>query len=375
MDIGLVVNPVAGLGGAVGLKGTDGPGTVAEALARGARPQAGARARRALAVLAARRPGARLIVAPGALGADWAEGLALEAAALPPGAATGTARDTRQAVAAMPEGALVVFAGGDGTARDVAAALPAGGALFGIPCGVKMHSGVFAVSPEAAGHLLADLLTDPDRVGWTDTAEVADLDEAALRAGQIAPRLWSLARAPLARSRMQAAKGSPRRDDAAALAAAAAEVAAGMATGVLHVIGPGTSAGAVMQAMGERPSLLGADAVRDGRVVARDATAAELERLAGDGPVRLILGVTGQQGFLIGRGNQQISAALVARAGREGITVLATEGKLQALAVPRLWVDTGAPELDAALAGFIRVRTGAGRSMMMRLASGAEAGA
>jgi len=375
MDIGFVVNPIAGLGGAVGLKGTDGPGTVAQALARGAQPQAGSRARRALAVLAARRPGSRLIVAPAALGADWAEGLALELVPLALEAASGTARDTRAAVAAMPPRALVAFAGGDGTARDVAAALPAGAALFGIPCGVKMHSGVFAVSPEAAGHLLADLLTDPARIGWTDSAEVADLDEAALRAGHIAPRLFSLARAPVAQTRIQAAKGSPRRDDTGALIAAAAEVAAEMtapdAAGVLHVIGPGTSTGAVMRALGLVCNVLGVHAVRDGRLVASDATAADLEALAAGGPVRLVLGVTGQQGFLLGRGNQQISPRLVARVGRDGLIVLASEGKLQALATPRLWVDTGDAALDTALSGYIRVRTGAGRSMLMRIASGA----
>jgi len=184
MRIGLVVNPVAGMGGAVGMKGTDGPDTVAEAMRRGAVPQAGARARRALAVLAARRPGTQVIAAPGPLGADWLTGLALqvEFLSLPP--ATGTARDTRHAVAAMPQDTLAVFAGGDGTARDVSREVRAGGALLGIPCGVKMHSGVFAVSPEAAGHLLADLLDAPDRVAWTDTAEVADLDEDALRAGR-----------------------------------------------------------------------------------------------------------------------------------------------------------------------------------------------
>ncbi len=362
-----MVNPVAGLGGAVGLRGTDGPGTVAEALRRGAVPQAGARARRAFGVLAAARPGAAVAAAPGALGADWLAGLALEVTPLDLPAATGTARDTRAAVAAMGPGALVVFAGGDGTARDVAAALPPGAAMLGIPSGVKMHSGVFAVSPEAAGRLLADILADPDRVAWTDEAEVADIDEAALRAGTIAPRLFGHARAPLARSRMQAAKGSPRRDDGAALAAAAREVADAMAPGVLYVIGPGTSAGAVTRALGEAPTLLGVDAVRDRRRIARDATAAALERLAGDGPVRLVLGVTGQQGFLLGRGNQQISAPLIARAGREGLIVLASEEKLRRLAQPCLWVDTGDPALDAALTGFVRVHTGPGRAMLMRI--------
>jgi predicted polyphosphate/ATP-dependent NAD kinase len=104
-------------------------------------------------------------------------------------------------------------------------------------------------------------------------------------------------------------------------------------------------------------------------VVARDARADDLTRLAGDGPVRIVLGVTGQQGFLLGRGNQQIAPGLVARAGREGLIVLASEPKLAALAQPRLWVDTGDPDLDAALSGFVRVRTGRGRETMMRIAA------
>ena len=107
--------------------------------------------------------------------------------------------------------------------------------------------------------------------------------------------------------------------------------------------------------------------MRDGKVVARDARAAELTRLAGDGPVRIVLGVTGQQGFLLGRGNQQIAPELIARAGREGLIVLASEPKLAALAQPKRGVDTGDPALDARLSGFVRVRTGRGRETMMRI--------
>ncbi len=365
MRIGLIVNPVAGLGGAAGLKGTDGPDTVALALRRGAVPQAGARAERALAVLAAAHPGAFLVAGPGALGVDWASGLTVTPVDIGP--LSGTARDTRAVVAAMGAVDLVVFAGGDGTARDVAACLPPGAGLLGIPCGVKMHSGVFAVSPELAGHVMADLAGNPDRIIWNEAAEVMDIDEVALRAGHIAPRLHAYARVPMARGRMQAAKGGPRHDSAAALRAAAAEVAAAMPPGVLHVIGPGTSAGAVSRALGLVPTLLGVDAVLNGKRVARDATAAELSALAGDMPVRLVLGVTGRQGFLLGRGNQQIDASLIRRAGREGLIVLATEDKLAALATPRLWVDTGDPALDADLVGFVRVQTGAARFTVIRI--------
>ena len=368
MKVGLVVNPVAGLGGAVGLKGTDGPDTVAEALRRGAVPHAGDRTRRAMARLAGRVPGAAITVAPGPLGADWVEGLDLQTEVLDLKATTGTARDTRDAVAALRDCDLIVFAGGDGTARDVAGRLAPDRAMLGIPCGVKMHSGVFAVSPEAAGALLADLLADPGRIGWDDAAEVMDIDEAALRAGRIAPRLYGHARVPMARNRMQAAKGGARVDSGVALREAAAEVVEAMQPGILYVIGPGTSTGAVMRAAGHEPTLLGIDALRNGDVVARDARASDLLRVAGDGPVRIVLGVTGQQGFLLGRGNQQIAPEIVARAGREGLIVLASEPKLAALAQPRLWVDTGDAGLDARLSGFVRVRTGRGRETMMRIA-------
>ncbi len=370
MTIGLIVNPIAGLGGRVGLKGTDGPGTVAEALARGAVAQAGLRTRRALARLAERVPGAAITVAPGALGADWVEGLdlAVTVCALPH--ATGSARDTRAAVAAMADCDLVVFAGGDGTARDICASLAPGQAVLGIPCGVKMHSGVFAISPEAAGALLAEILTTPARVGWTDDAEVMDIDEAALRAGRIAPMLYGHARVPVLRNRIQAAKGGPRVDWGRALMAAAAEIVAQMQPGTLYVIGPGTSAGAVMRAAGHVPTILGIDAIRDGLVVGRDLGATALAELAGSGAVRIVLGVTGQQGFLIGRGNQQIGPDVLRRAGREGLIVLASEDKLAHLAQPVLWVDSGAPDLDAELAGYLRVRTGRGRETVMRLASG-----
>lgn len=371
MRIGLVVNPVAGLGGAVGLKGTDGPDTVAEALRRGASPEAGHRAARALSRLASRRPGAALAVLPGAMGAQWAAGLDLTVDLRPAGAQTGTARDTRAAVAALADCDLIVFAGGDGTARDVAASLAPGQGMLGIPCGVKMHSGVFAVSPEAAGAAMADLLDAGRPVEWDDAAEVADIDEGELRAGRLAPRLYALSRAPRLSSRMQAAKGGGRPDSAAALVAAATQIAAGMQPDVLYVIGPGTSAGAVMRAAGHNPTLLGVDALLNGTVVARDARAADLMALARGRDLRIVLGVTGRQGFLIGRGNQQIAAPLIAQAGRDGLIVLASEDKLTALAHPSLWVDSGDPKLDAALAGFIRVQTGTGRQMMMRIAPAA----
>jgi predicted polyphosphate/ATP-dependent NAD kinase len=369
MRIGLIVNPNSGLGGAVGLKGTDGPDTVAEAMRRGAIPQAGIRARSALQRLAERAPGIGLTIAPGGLGADWAEGLGLDLDVLSAQKITGTARDTRTAVHAIQPIDVIVFAGGDGTARDVHTAAPNGTAILGIPCGVKMHSGVFAITPSAAGSMMAALLSDLNRISWNDEAEVMDIDEEALRAGVIAPRLYGFARTPIARNLMQASKGGPGINAAAALNSAAEAIVNEMSADTLYIIGPGSSAGAVFSAAGQQPTPLGVSALLNGKMVARDTDARGLAELARGRPVRLVLGVTGQQGFVLGRGNQQIDAALIRRAGRDGLIVLATEEKLATLSQARLLVDTGDAELDAELCGYIRVRTSANRETMMRVAS------
>ena len=368
MQIGVVVNPFAGLGGAVGLKGADGPDSVAEALRRGARAKSGERARIALAHLAERVPGAELTLARGEMGEDWCEGLDLSITITGPTALTGTARDTKEVVRAMRDQDVIVFAGGDGTARDIAS-VAGGTGILGIPCGVKMHSGVFGVNPRAAGAMMADLITNPKRIGFVEDAEVMDIDEDALRNGVLAPRLYGLARVPISRSLMQAAKGGPRLNSSGALSSAAAEIVEEMDVETLYIIGPGTSAQSVAKAAGQTASTLGVDAMIGRKIVAHDVDDTSLLHLAKGRKLRIVLGVTGQQGFLLGRGNQQIGANLVRRAGREGLMILATEEKLTQLNQPRLLVDTGEPDLDLQLAGFVRVTTGKRRKMIMRIDS------
>ena len=368
--VGFIVNPIAGMGGAVGLKGTDGSATLAEARARGAVPRAGERARRAMAALAAALPGAAVVAAPGALGAEALAGLDLTLEVLGGAAGAETqAADTRRAAQALAGRgvAAVLFAGGDGTARDVAGVLGPQSPMLGIPCGVKMHSGVFATRPEAAGRLAADLLrAAPGRVGLR-CVEIMDIDEDAARAGRMSARLYGYARAPYARSLLQGAKSGPQLADEAMLHAACAEIAREMAPGVLYLIGPGTTAKRVLAALGLEGTLLGVDAVRDGALVGRDLSEAEGLALAGAGPIGVIVGVTGGQGFVFGRGNQQIGPEAIRRAGPARLIIVASAAKLVALPAPRLLVDTGDSTLDAALAGRVRVRTGPRQSMLMRI--------
>ncbi|RMH53123.1 MAG: NAD+ kinase, partial [Alphaproteobacteria bacterium] len=326
------------------------------------------RARRALAALAAARPGARILAGAGPLGADAAAGLDLGIEILPAAMPSDAAETRRLAALMRARGVgLILFAGGDGTARDVLAAVGEAVPVLGIPCGVKMHSGVFAVSPEAAGRLAADVIgAGAGRVTFA-RAEVMDIDEAALRAGRVAARLYGYALAPAARNLLQGAKGRGPAGDEAALAGACAEVAAELDPGVTWLIGPGTAAKGVLRAMGLSGTLLGVDALRDGRLVGTDVTEAEALALAGDGPVGIVVGVTGGQGFVFGRGNQQIGPELIRRAGRGRLVILAGAGKLAALPGGVLHVDTGDPALDRALEGHVRVRTGPRRAMLMRL--------
>lgn len=369
--LGLIVNPIAGMGGAVGLKGTDGAETLDRARALGAVPHAAERARRALAVLADAVPDAAVVVAPGAMGVDAVAGLRLDISVVldaRPGRDS-TAADTGRAARAMAERgvAAILFAGGDGTARDIVAEVGLDTPVLGIPCGVKMQSGVFAVSPEAAGRITAALVRgDGPRVGLRKV-EIMDIDEEAVRVDRIAARLYGYARSPYAGGLLQAAKGASRISDEAMLTGACVEIAAALDPETLYLIGPGTSAKRVLSALRLEGTLLGVDAVRDRALVGRDLSARAALDLAGNGPLKIIVGVIGRQGFVFGRGNQQIGPEAIRRAGRDGIVIVASGEKLASLADHRLLVDTGDPALDAELAGYVRVHTGPGRATMIRM--------
>lgn len=370
--LGVLVNPIAGMGGPVGLKGTDGVETLRRARALGATPLASARCALALGELAPLADGLSVLAAPGPMGED-----ALRAASLPGEALRGlpppegSPADTRAAVARLvAEGVdLILFAGGDGTARDVAAvagAVP----LLGVPTGVKMHSAVFGTTPRAAGRLAARFLGPDGAAVRLREAEVMDIDEEALREGRVSARLFGFARVPHERGLVQACKGGARPDDEAALDALARRIAREWPADRLMILGCGTTTRRVKRALGFEGTLLGVDVALGGRLLAADVTEAQLLRLLDRAPEAGILAsVTGGQGFLFGRGNQQISAEVIRRVGRGNITVVTGAGKLAALDPAVLQVDTGVAEVDAMLAGYIGVHTAPGQRMMMRIAA------
>ncbi|MER7705121.1 NAD(+)/NADH kinase [Kitasatospora sp. NPDC097605] len=364
MIVGLIVNPVAGLGGAVALKGSDGPDVQARALELGAVPRARARAAAALRALHVRRPEALVRTVAGPMGEDsaLAAGVRYEVVHRPVGPRTGAA-DTRAAVAALGAVDLLLFAGGDGTARDVLDAGPRPPVL-GVPAGVKVYSGCFAVSPAAAGAAAAGF------DGRTAEAEVVDLDEEAHRAGGVGARLYGTVRVPAGRARLSGRKtGSSAAPPGSAESIARAVVAA-MRPGTAYALGPGATTLAVGRALGLELTPLGVDVVRDGSLLARDVTEQRLLTLAMSQVTHGVLSVIGGQGFVIGRGNQQFSPRVLDALA--GIVVLATQQKLAALGGRPLLVDSGDPLADAALAGHVRVVTGHRESVLYRIQSASE---
>ncbi|WP_372424383.1 ATP-NAD kinase family protein [Salinarimonas chemoclinalis] len=370
-SIGVIVNPIAGMGGRVGLKGTDGADALARARSLGATPASHARAVRALAKLAPLAGRFRLLACAGAMGADACREAGLDPEILPVSIADDTTgEDTRAAAAALAARRvdLLLFAGGDGTARDVLDGIGERVPLLGIPTGVKMHSAVFAASPEAAGNI-ARLVAEGDaRVRFRE-AEVMDLDEAGLAENRVSARLHGVARAPVERALMQAGKASAQASDEDALDAFARGFAARMERGRLYVLGCGTTLRRIKRAIGFEGTLLGVDVAIDGRALALDVTEERLARLVTGARATIVVGVTGGQGFLFGRGNQQIGPPVIRAVGRENIVVVTGVAKLVGLDPPVLRVDTGDPVLDHDLAGYIRVETAPGQSTMMRIAA------
>ena len=368
--LGLIVNPIAGMGGSVGLKGTDTVAILIEARARGAVPQAAGRARVVLDALASARPGMELLAAPG----DMGERVVLEAGLSPtvvcaPAADETSADDTRTAAEAMAAAGarLILFAGGDGTARDMAAALGDRVPVIGVPAGVKMHSAVYATSPRAAADLALRALTQDTEAR---PREVMDIDEEAFRAGAVSARLYGYLPVPPAPGLTQNVKAGGVSGDREALAGIVAEIVGRMEARRLYILGPGTTTRAVTQALGLPKTLLGVDLVRDGALVAADASEDDILRaLAENPPGAIVVTPIGGQGHFLGRGNQQIGARVVREVGLDRLLVAATPEKLASLSSGTLHVDTGDPDLDRALSGWRRVITGFGTEAVCRVAA------
>lgn len=361
MKLGFIVNPVAGMGGRVGLKGTD--GVVEKAVEMGAEPVSPKRALEFLRRL--KEEGLadriRLITCPANMGEREAEAAGFEAEVLPMtlGSVT-TARDTKDAVKMLAEQKvdLILFVGGDGTARDILDSQVGDkkNPVLGIPAGVKMYSGVFAVNPADAVFVVKAFLNGEAQLV---DFEVMDADERAIRNDHFNVKLYGLLKGPFLPMRIQGSKqASPETlDEYENQKALARFIVEDLDPEAIHILGPGTTIKCVTDLLGVEKTLLGVDVYSKEGVMMDVNEKSILEVIDDWQRVKILVSPIGRQGILFGRGNQQISSKVIKLVDREKIVVLATKGKIHGIEGGVLRVDTGDEEVDEMLRGFVKVAT------------------
>ena len=356
--LGLIVNPVAGLGGTVALKGSDGAQTAARAIGLGAEPKANSRTKAALEVLLPYKERLTIYTVNGDMGEKAAKALGFNAEVVYNTSAITTPDDTEQAAKVLKDCGvdLVLFAGGDGTARNICHAIEDTVPVLGIPAGCKIHSGVYAITPKAAGRVV-EMLVKGELVTLAD-ADVMDIDEDAFRQGTVKAKRYGEMQTPSEVRYMQAVKNGGKETDELVLADIAAHVVSQMDEDTFYIMGSGSTVEAIMEEMGLENTLLGVDLIKDQTLVAQDLTAAQLLQYTHQQSTKLVITLIGGQGHIFGRGNQQLSPALIRAIGKDNIIVVATKTKLQALNGRPLICDTGDGELDDTLTGYIKVTTG-----------------
>lgn len=364
--LGLLINPLAGLGGSVALKGSD--GVAEQALALGAEPKAHLRMAKALEVILAYKDQIEIITASGAMGEQLAKDMGFKVRVVYQAPAHTQASDTQAVVSALRSEQLdlLVFAGGDGTARDVFSVIDDTMPVLGVPAGVKIHSGVYGITPHAAG-MVVKLLLDGELVSLMH-ADVMDIDEVAFREGAVRAKRYGEMLVPAEPRYVQAVKMGGKEVDELVLADIAADVIENMED-ERFVMGSGSTVAAVMEALYVDNTLLGVDVIQNKQLLQADVNAAQLLDLTQDQPTKLVITLIGGQGHILGRGNQQLSPALIRRIGKENIIILATKTKLKALEGRPLIVDSGDPELDAALGGYYKITTGYHDYVMYQVAN------
>ena len=362
MRIGFLINPIAGMGGKVGLKGTD--NVVQKAIEMGAKPSSPDRALIALLSLPHANISELLVY-----GSSMGEEIALKAGFNPtvvgyPQNEKTSAIDTQNSIQSFVSQKvdLILFAGGDGTAVDISHTLDELQSpipLLGIPSGVKVYSSVFANSPQDVGSIISSYST-------TELREVMDLDEDAYRQGKIIPHLHSIRPVPLSEE-LQSSKQLLGGTVEGAIEGLLSE----LSTDVTYILGPGGTLHQLKKEIGFEGTLLGVDIWRtqsldnqnqsissslaprlSGTVIAKDANESDILSSLTDTNI-VIVSPIGGQGFIFGRGNGQISPSVLEHCT---IKLVGSRAKLETLDVLR--VDTGDPDIDSAIRGWHRIHIG-----------------
>ncbi|WP_286233096.1 ATP-NAD kinase family protein [Thalassotalea sediminis] len=358
--LGLIINPIAGIGGSVAFKGSDGHGVAEQAISLGAKPMANIRAEQALKVLLPYKDSIEVYTVKGDMGENLVESLGFHYCVIhQTESATTTFEDTECAAKKMcdTDVDLLLFAGGDGTARNISHQVGDHFPVLGIPAGCKIHSGVYAVTPTAAGRIV-ELMVTNQLVTLTE-ADVMDIDESLFREGVVKAKRYGEMQVPAELRYVQATKSGGKESDELVLQDIAAHVIDNMDS-ELFIIGSGSTTAYLMEELGLPNTLLGVDVVQEQQLLKSDVTESQLWNYVQEnvGNVKLVITLIGGQGHIFGRGNQQLSPRIIRAVGKENIVIIATKSKLTALDSRPLIADTGDASLDHALSGFMPVVTG-----------------
>jgi predicted polyphosphate/ATP-dependent NAD kinase len=364
--IGLIVNPISGMGGSVGLKGTDGQQVLQVARKMGAIPNATERARLFLTELFDLKERLLFICPPNCMGEDIVKEMGFNSNIIDQKLFSHkislydtNSQDTITAAKEIVnlKADILIFIGGDGTARDVYTSIGQSISVLGVPAGVKIHSSVFCINPEKAAQLLKEFLYG---IAPIREAEVLDIDEDEFRNNRVVSKLYGYMKTPYSPQYSQASKmGSPQTEDEKANQESIAQwVIDEMKTDDYYILGPGTTTKAICDVLKEKKTLLGVDLMQNKKVIAYDLNEEKLLKFISKSQnfkFKLIVTPIGQQGFVFGRGNLQLSAKVLQKLNLEDIIIICSKYKLGTLQNSGLKIDTRDTILDEKMRGFYRI--------------------
>lgn len=352
LKVGLIVNPISGMGGSVGLKGTDGD-AYKKAIELGAKPVTPQRIEFTLSLI--KRNDIYLLVAPGNMGENYIKKLKLKYEIVGKINKNTSAGDTKRIAKKMIKRVidLLVFVGGDGTARDICDAIGVSIPIVAIPSGVKMFSSVFALSPYAAAEMINSY------TGESIEEEVLDIDEDEFRDNKLAAKLYGYLKVPKAESLLQAGKepSTTSKSETENKKEIAKYIIKNMGKDTLYILGPGTTVKGITDELNVKKTLLGIDSVYNKELVGKDLNEKGLiELIKKYKKAKIIVTPIGGNGFIFGRGSKQITYDVLSLVGEDNIIIVSTASKISKLECLR--VDTGDVETDKRLRKFVKVITG-----------------
>ncbi len=362
--IGLIINPIAGLGGTVGLKGTD--NLSEKAIALGGKPKAIERTMNTLRGININEK-AVFYTASGEMGENLLKRMNFDYECIYSNDGKSTAIDTIKCAELFVEKNidLLVFAGGDGTARDIYNAVSENMEVLGIPAGVKVQSAVFAKNPMKASNLINKFLNGKT---FLKKCEVMDLDEDMYRSGVIQPKLYGYLNVAYDKKLLQNKKSRSPLSEENNQRQIAYDICDNMQNDILYIIGPGSTTKAIMDNLNLKNTLIGVDLIFNKKIYKNDVTEKDiLDAMDIYEKTHVIVTPIGGQGYVFGRGNQQISAKVINKIEKDDIFIVATESKLVKLINEPLLIDTGSEEINEKLKGYYKVITGYNERRIMKI--------